>query len=220
MFEHFTDRARKTMSLARVECVKNNHEFIGTEHILLGMIHEGSGVGCKVLKLLGIRFEAIVEEVGKVAPPSSVPNQSTGQVPFSPRSKRVIELAGESASQFGHPNIGTEHLLCGLMKENEGIAAQVLNNFGVKLEQIKDALVKLEVIDGSHGLPPKQMSFDVTVKFRSKKSFHKKVTYRIDALSREEAAMLIGITYHKELEGQAWELVEIVEVTQEALALK
>src|SRR5438876_422434 len=137
MFEKFTERARKVMSLARQEAQRLNSEFIGTEHILLGIIQEGGGVAAKVLKNLNVDLKRIRQEIEKLITPSTSPTVTLGQLPFSPRAKRVIELAGEAASQLGHDVIGTEHLLLGLLKENEGIAAQVLTNLGLKLDGTK-----------------------------------------------------------------------------------
>jgi ATP-dependent Clp protease ATP-binding subunit ClpC len=143
MFEKFTERARKVMSLARQEAQRLNSEFIGTEHILLGIIQEGGGVAAKVLKNLNVDLKRIRQEIEKLITPSTSPTVTLGQLPFSPRAKRVIELAGEAASQLGHDVIGTEHLLLGLLKENEGIAAQVLTNLGLKLDEVRDMVLEV-----------------------------------------------------------------------------
>jgi ATP-dependent Clp protease ATP-binding subunit ClpC len=137
MFDRFTDRARKVMNLAKQEAQRLNHEYIGTEHILLGLIQEGSGVAASVLKNLGIDLKKIRAEIEKIVKGS--PTMVTmGTLPFTPRAKKVLELALEEASQLGHNYIGTEHLLLGLIKENEGIAARVLLNLGVKLEEVRE----------------------------------------------------------------------------------
>ncbi len=143
MFEKFTERARKVMSLARQEAQRLNSEFIGTEHVLLGIIQEGGGVAAKVLKNLNVDLKRIRQEIEKLITPSGTPTVTLGQLPFSPRAKRVIELAGEAASQLGHDVIGTEHLLLGLLKENEGIAAQVLTNLGIKLDEVRDMVLEV-----------------------------------------------------------------------------
>lgn len=143
MFEKFTERARKVMSLSRQESQRLHGEFIGTEHILLGIVAEGGGVAIKVLKNLNVDLKKVRQEVEKLITPSTEPTVTLGQLPFSPRSKRVIELAGEAASQLGHEVVGTEHLLLGLIKENEGIAAQVLTNLGLKLEEARDMVVEV-----------------------------------------------------------------------------
>jgi len=141
MFDRFTDRAKKVMSFARQEAQKFNHEYIGTEHILLGLVQEGSGVAANVLKNMSIDLEKIRHEVEKIVKtgPSMV---TMGQLPFTPRAKKVLELSMEEASQLSHNYIGTEHLLLGLIKENEGIAAQVLMNLGVKLEDVREEVLE------------------------------------------------------------------------------
>ncbi len=141
MFDRFTDRARKVMTLAKQEAQRFNHEYIGTEHILLGLIQEGSGVAASVLKNLGIDLRKIRSEIEKLVKGSAT-MVTTGQLPFTPRAKKVLELSVEEASQLGHNYIGTEHLLLGLIKENEGIAARVLTNLGVKLEDVREEVLE------------------------------------------------------------------------------
>ncbi len=140
MFDRFTDRAKKVMNLARQEAQRFNHEYLGTEHILLGLVQEGSGVAANVLKNMGIDLTKIRSEVEKIVKtgPSMV---TMGQLPFTPRAKKVLELSMEEAGNLGHNYIGTEHLLLGLIKENEGIAAQVLMNLGVKLEDVREEVL-------------------------------------------------------------------------------
>ena len=140
MFDRFTDRAKKVMNLARQEAQRFNHEYLGTEHILLGLVQEGSGVAANVLKNMSIDLNKIRAEVEKIVKtgPSMV---TMGQLPFTPRAKKVLELSMEEASNLGHNYIGTEHLLLGLIKENEGIAAQVLMNLGVKLEDVREEVL-------------------------------------------------------------------------------
>jgi ATP-dependent Clp protease ATP-binding subunit ClpC len=141
MFDRFTDRAKKVMSFARQEAMKFNHEYIGTEHILLGLVQEGSGVAANVLKNMTIDLEKIRHEVEKIVKtgPSMV---TMGQLPFTPRAKKVLELSLEEASQLSHNYIGTEHLLLGLIRENEGIAAQVLMNLGIKLDEVREEVLE------------------------------------------------------------------------------
>jgi len=140
MFDRFTDRAKKVMNLARQEAQRFNHEYLGTEHILLGLVQEGSGVAANVLKNMGIDLTKIRSEVEKIVKtgPSMV---TMGNLPFTPRAKKVLELSMEEATNLGHNYIGTEHLLLGLIKENEGIAAQVLLNLGVKLEDVREEVL-------------------------------------------------------------------------------
>ena len=141
MFDRFTDRARKVMGLAKAEAQRLNHEYIGTEHILLGLVQEGSGVAANVLKNMNIDLKRIRTEIEKIVKGS--PTMVTqGNLPFTPRAKKVLELAVEEASTLGHNYIGTEHLLLGLIKENEGIAARVLLNLGVKLEEVRDEVLE------------------------------------------------------------------------------
>jgi ATP-dependent Clp protease ATP-binding subunit ClpC len=129
------------MSFARQEAMKFNHEYIGTEHILLGLVQEGSGVAANVLKNMSIDLEKIRHEVEKIVKtgPSMV---TMGQLPFTPRAKKVLELSLEEASQLSHNYIGTEHLLLGLIRENEGIAAQVLMNLGIKLDEVREEVLE------------------------------------------------------------------------------
>jgi len=142
MFERFTDRARKVMALANQEAQRFNHEYIGTEHILLGLIKEGSGVAANVLKNLEIDLKKIRIEVEKNVP--SGPDMVTmGKLPYTPRAKKVIELAFEEARSLGHNYVGTEHLLLGLLREHEGVAARVLMNLGLNLEDVREEILNL-----------------------------------------------------------------------------
>ncbi|MEM7231233.1 MAG: ATP-dependent Clp protease ATP-binding subunit [Planctomycetota bacterium] len=142
MFDRFTDRARKVMALARKEAQRFNHDFIGTEHILLGLIQEGSGVAANVLKNLGVEINKIRAEIEKNV--QSGPSMVTmGQLPFTPRAKKVLELSMEEANELGHNYIGTEHLLLGLIRENDGVAAQVLLDLNLKLEDVRCEVLEL-----------------------------------------------------------------------------
>lgn len=142
MFEKFTDRARKVMSIARQEAQRLNSEVIGTEHILLGIAQEGQSIAAKVLHSMQIDFKKIRQEIEKLVTPNTSPTVTLGQIPLSPRAKRVIELAGEIAQQLGQEAIATEHLLLGLLKEAEGVAAQALQNLGVRLEEVRDKILE------------------------------------------------------------------------------
>jgi ATP-dependent Clp protease ATP-binding subunit ClpC len=136
------------MNLARQEAQRFNHEYLGTEHVLLGLVQEGSGVAANVLKNMGIELDKIRMEVEKIVKtgPSMV---TMGQLPFTPRAKKVLELSMEEASNLGHNYIGTEHLLLGLIKENQGIAAQVLLNLSVKLEDVREEVLDFLGADGT-----------------------------------------------------------------------
>src|SRR5574341_2696406 len=141
MFERFTDRARRVVVLAQEEARMLNHNYIGTEHILLGLIHGGEGVAAKALESLNISLEAVrqqVEEIigqGQAAP--------TGHIPFTPRAKKVLELSLREALQLGHNYIGTEHILLGLIREGEGVAAQVLVKLGADLSRVRQQVVQI-----------------------------------------------------------------------------
>ncbi len=142
MFERFTDRARKVMALANQEAQRFNHEHIGTEHILLGLVKEGSGVGATVLKNLDIDIKKLRLEVEKLV--KSGPDLVTmGKLPQTPRAKKVIEYAIEEARALNHNYVGTEHILLGMLRETEGIAAQVLMNLGLKLEEVRQEVLNL-----------------------------------------------------------------------------
>ncbi|MFQ5712786.1 MAG: ATP-dependent Clp protease ATP-binding subunit [Candidatus Scalinduaceae bacterium] len=155
MFDKFTDRARKVMALAREEAKRFNHEYIGTEHILLGLVKEGSGVAANVLQNLDIDLKKIRLEVEKIVQtgPDLV---SVGQLPFTPRVKKVLEYAIEEARAMGHNYIGTEHQLLGLLREQEGVAAQVLLNLGVKLEDVREEVVELLGAESSQNVKEKE----------------------------------------------------------------
>jgi len=142
MFERLTDRARKVMALANQEAQRFNHEYIGTEHILLGLVKEGSGVGANVLKALEIDLRKVRLEVEKLV--KSGPEMVTmGKLPQTPRAKKVLEYAIEEARHLNHNYVGTEHLLLGLLREQDGVAAQVLMNLGVKLEEGREEVLNL-----------------------------------------------------------------------------
>ena len=135
MFERFTDRARRVVVLAQEEARLLNHNYIGTEHILLGLIHEGEGVAAQVLSALHISLEATRAEVAEVI--GQGVQAPSGHIPFTPRAKKVLELSLREALELGHNYIGTEHILLGLIREGEGVAAQVLNKLGADLGRVR-----------------------------------------------------------------------------------
>src|SRR5205814_9105652 len=136
------DRARKVMQLANQEAQRFNHEYIGTEHLLLGLVKEGSGVAANVLKNLDIDLRKIRLEVEKIV--QSGPDMVTiGKLPQTPKAKKVLEYAMEEARNLNHNYVGTEHLLLGLLREQEGVAAQVLMNLGLKLEDVREEVLNL-----------------------------------------------------------------------------
>src|SRR6201991_2266338 len=141
MFERFTDRARRVVVLAQEEARMLNHNYIGTEHILLGLIHEGEGVAAKALESLGISLEAVrqqVEEIigrGQQAP--------SGHIPFTPRAKKVLDLSLREAKELGPSYIGTEHILLGLIREGDGVAARMLVKLGADLDRTRQQVIQL-----------------------------------------------------------------------------
>ena len=156
MFERFTDRARRVVVLAQEEARMLDHNYIGTEHLLLGLIHEGEGVAAKALEAMGISLDAVrqqVEEIigrGQQAP--------SGHIPFTPRAKRVLELSLRESGQLGHNYIGTEHILLGLVREGEGVAAQVLVKLGGDLNRVRQTVIQLLQGHGAETRPrPRSM---------------------------------------------------------------
>ncbi len=141
MFERFTDRARRVVVLAQEEAKMLNHNYIGTEHILLGLIHEGEGIAAKALEQLGISLDAVREQVQDIIGTGA--QQSSGHIPFTPRAKKVLELSLREALQLGHNYIGTEHVLLGLIREGEGVAAQVLVKLGADLNRVRQTVNQL-----------------------------------------------------------------------------
>ena len=141
MFERFTDRARQAVALAQEEATRLDHNYIGTEHILLGLLHEGTGVAARALDSLEISLDAVrqqVEEIigrGQQAP--------SGHIPFTPRAKKVLELSLRESLQLGHTYIGTEHSLLGLIREGDGVAAQILVKLGAELNRVRQQVVQL-----------------------------------------------------------------------------
>jgi ATP-dependent Clp protease ATP-binding subunit ClpC len=141
MFEKFTDKARRVVVLAQEEAKLLNHNYIGTEHILLGLIHEGEGVAAKSLEALGINLESVREQVQEIIGQGQ--QAPTGHIPFTPRAKKVLELSLREALQLGHSYIGTEHLLLGLIREGEGVAAQVLTKLGADTNKVRQQVIQL-----------------------------------------------------------------------------
>ncbi|OGX52720.1 MAG: hypothetical protein A2321_04635 [Omnitrophica WOR_2 bacterium RIFOXYB2_FULL_45_11] len=142
MFNRFTERARKVIILAKEEARRFNHDYIGTEHILLGLIREGEGVAAAVLEKLGLDLQTIRLEVEKVVQPGPT-TQILGDIPFTPRAKKALELAAEEARSLGHNYIGTEHILLGIIREGESVASQVLLNLGLDLERVKNEIMSV-----------------------------------------------------------------------------
>ena len=150
MFERFTDRARRVMVLAQEEARILHHDHIGTEHVLLGLIREGEGVAAKALESLGISLEAVRQQVGGITGQGQ--QAPSGHIPFTPRAKKVLELSLREALQLGHNYIGTEHILLGMIREGEGVAAQVLVKLGADPSRIRQQVNQL--LQGSPGEKP------------------------------------------------------------------
>jgi len=151
VFERFTDRARRTIVFAQEEARLLSHNYIGTEHILLGLLREEEGVAAKALKTLDVSLETVRRDVGEIVGRGQ--EVSRGHIPFTPRAKKVLELSLREALQLGHNYIGTEHILLGLIREGEGVAAQVLQKLGADLNRVRQTMVQLlsGYVEGSEG---------------------------------------------------------------------
>src|SRR2546423_3347652 len=150
VFERYTDRARRVVVLAQEEARMLNHNYIGTEHILLGLIHEGEGVAAKALESLGISLDAVRQQVEEIIGQGQ--QAPSGHIPFTPRAKKVLELSLREALQLGHNYIGTEHILLGLIREGDGVAAQVLVKLGADLNRVRQQVIQL--LHGYQGKEP------------------------------------------------------------------
>jgi len=187
VIERFTDPAKRVIALAQEEAGMLNHNYIGTEHILLGLVHEGDGVAAKALESLNISLEDVrrkVEEIigrGQAAP--------TGALPFTPRAKKVLELSLKDSLQLGHNYIGTEHILLGLIHEGEGVAAEVLQKLGAGLNRVRQAVIQLlsGAPTGRYGDPLSPSLFEEREKVV--------LSFLInEGLSRSELANLLGVS--------------------------
>jgi ATP-dependent Clp protease ATP-binding subunit ClpC len=146
VFERFTDRSRRAVVLAQEEARLLNHNYIGTEHLLLGLVHEEEGVAARTLRSLGVSLESVRHQVEEIV--GTGESSPSGHIPFTPRAKKVLELALREAQRLGHNHIGTEHILLGLLREGEGVAAQVLVNLGAGLDRVRNQVV--EVLSGAY----------------------------------------------------------------------
>ena len=141
MFERFTDRARRAIVTAQEEARRLKHNYVGTEHILLGLIHEGDGVAAKALETLGISLDAMRQQVEDIIGQGQ--ETLSGHIPFTPRAEKVLELSHREAAQLGHNYIGTEHILLGLISESRGVAAQVLVKLGADQSRVSQQVIRL-----------------------------------------------------------------------------
>ncbi len=177
MFERFTDRARRVVVLAQEEARMLNHNYIGTEHLLLGLIHEGRGVAATALESLGISLEAVRHQVEEIIGQGQ--QAQSGHIPFTPRAKKVLELSLREALQLGDDHIGTEHILLGLVREADGIAAQVLVRLGADLNRVREQVVQLV-----HGEQPARPRAG-----RTERAVLPRLVIRFDALEKRLAVV-------------------------------
>ena len=152
MFERFTERARQVVVLAQDEARALKHNYIGTEHLLLGLLREEDGLGARVLGALGIKLAAVREQVTRLVGEGD--EVASGQIPFTPRAKKVLELSLREALALGHNYIGTEHLLLGLVREHEGVAALVLHDLGADAATVRNEVIRMLSGPGAPGMPP------------------------------------------------------------------
>lgn len=202
MFEKFTERARKVMGLSRQEAQRLNSEFIGTEHILLAIIQEGGGVAAKVIKNLNVDLKRVRQEIEKLITPSTSPTVTLGQLPFSPRAKNVIKFAEEEAYRLRADVIGTEHLLLGILREGEGIAAQVLENLGLKTDEVRRMVLEFLGVEGKEDRMPQDTRMKVKF-FEKVEKTPEKGSYLIlkgEPYRQSGVVTMTGIAKEKQLE--------------------
>jgi hypothetical protein len=202
MFERFTDRARRVVVLAQEEARMLNHNYIGTEHILLGLIHESEGIAAQALTSLGISLGAVRQQVEEIIGQGQ--QAPSGHIPFTPRAKKVLELSLREALQLGHNYIGTEHILLGLIREGEGVAAQVLVRLGADLNRVRQQVVHL--VHSEKGDRPTRVATGESVRLRGPGehwvadllSTLAKLAERVEAVERH-----LGIAEHTSPEAPA-----------------
>jgi ATP-dependent Clp protease ATP-binding subunit ClpC len=182
MFERFTDRARRVVVLAQEEARILNHDYIGTEHLLLGLVHEGEGVAARALTSLGISLHGVREQVEEIIGPGK--SAPSGHIPFTPRAKKVLELSLREALQLGHNYIGTEHILLGLIREGEGVGALVLVKLGADHSRVRQTVAEMppEETTGGPATGP--------VPFRQALEGIGRLEQKIDALTDSVAEIL------------------------------
>jgi ATP-dependent Clp protease ATP-binding subunit ClpC len=183
VFERFTDRARRVVVLAQEEARMLNHNYIGTEHILLGLIHEGEGVAARALESLGISLGAVRQQVDEIIGQGQ--QAPSGHMPLTPRAQKVLELASREAQQLGHNYVGTEHILLGLIREGEGVAAQVLVQLGADLNRVRQQVIQL--LHGYQGDKPADSGPRRGKRARAR--LMEDALARMDALDRRLAAI-------------------------------
>ena len=203
MFERFTDRARRVVVLAQEEARMLNHNYIGTEHILLGLIHEGEGVAAKALESLGISLDAVRQQVEEIIGQGQ--QAPSGHIPFTPRAKKVLELSLREALQLGHNYIGTEHILLGLIREGDGVAAQVLVRLGADLDRVRQQVIQL-----LHGYPDQDAeSAGSQPSERASAGLPDDALARFDALDRRLTALERWVSIQPDLEDLDQEIAQV-----------
>jgi ATP-dependent Clp protease ATP-binding subunit ClpA len=203
MFERFTDRARRVVALAQEEARRLNHGWIGTEHILLGLIREGEGVAARTLESLGVSLDAVGQQVEEIIGQGQ--QAPSGHIPFTPRAKKVLELSLREALQLGHNYIGTEHILLGLIHEGDGVAAQVLVRLGADLDR-----VRLQVIGLLYGHPGQDVgSAGSRPGERAPAGLPKEALARFDALDRRLTALERWVGVQPDLEDLDREIAQV-----------
>jgi ATP-dependent Clp protease ATP-binding subunit ClpC len=203
VFERFTDRARRVVVQAQEEARMLNHNYIGTEHILLGLIHEGEGVAARALESLGISLEAVRRQVEEIIGPGQ--HAPSGQIPFTPRAEKVLELTSREAQQLGHNYIGTEHILLGLIREGEGVAAQVLVQLGADLNRIRQQVIQL--LHGYQGEEPADYGRRLGKRVRTRRMAD--ALARIDSLDRRLAAIERWVGMRPDLDDVDQEIAQV-----------
>jgi ATP-dependent Clp protease ATP-binding subunit ClpC len=212
MFERFTDRTRRVVVLAQEEARMLNHNYIGTEHILLGLIREGDGYAARTLESLGISLDAVRQQVGEIIGRGQ--QAPSGHIPFTPRAKKVLELSLRESLQLGHNYIGTEHILLGLLREGDGVAAQVLVKLGADLNRVRQQVIQL-----LHGYQGQDVeSADPRPGGRAPAGLPGDALARFDALDRRLTALERWVSMQPDLEDLDQEIAQVRRDKQDAAA--
>ena len=212
MFERFTDGSRRVVVLAQDEARMLNHNYIGTEHILLGLIHEGGGVAARTLESLGIGLDAVRQQVEEIIGQGQ--QAPSGHIPFTPRAKKVLELSLRESLQLGHGYIGTEHILLGLLREGDGVAAQVLVKLGADLNRVRQQVIQL-----LHGYQGQDVgSAGSHLGERARAGLPDDALVRFDALDRRLTALERWVSMQPDLEDLDQEIAQVRQEKEAAAA--
>jgi len=203
MFERFTDRARQVVVLAQDEARMLNHNYIGTEHILLGLIHEGDGLAARTLESLGISLDAVRQQVEEIIGRGQ--HAPSGHIQFTPRAKKALELSLRESLQLGHNYIGTEHILLGLLREGDGVAAQVLVTLGADLNRVREQVIQL--LYGYQGQDPGSAGSRLAERARA--GLPDDAIARFDALDRRLTALERWVSMQPDLEDLDQEIAQV-----------